>query len=93
MKEEIIIHLIAQDMKHQYLISGLEQLGFTGGEKHDLDIVSVVANLMGIEKGKRTDRWTETYTKHVYNINIQDGQQLSILALECFKVLQQLENK
>ena len=93
MKEEIIIHLIAQNMKHQYLISGLEQLGFTGGEKHDLDIISVVARLMGIENGKRTDRWTETYAKHVYNLNAQDEQQLKLLALECFKALQQLENK
>jgi hypothetical protein len=93
MNQEIIIHLIAQDMRHQYLISGLEQLGFTGGDKHDLDIILVVANLMGIENGKRTDRWTETYAKHVYNINTQNGQQLKILALECFKALQQLENK
>lgn len=42
----LIVKLIAQDMKHNQLINGLEEIGLTDNENYTLDIVSVVLALM-----------------------------------------------
>lgn len=46
MEKELIIKLIAQDMKHNQLINGLEEIGLSDNENYTLDIVLVVLSLM-----------------------------------------------
>lgn len=48
-KAKLIIHLIAQDIKHNQLTNGLEEIGLTDNENYTLDIVSVVLSLMSLQ--------------------------------------------
>lgn len=63
--KELVIYLIVQDLKHNILVLGLERMRLSGTEYYDLDIVSVVAKLMGLEKEKITDDWLNVYHKYM----------------------------
>ena len=91
-KEELIIHLIEQDLRHNILALGLENLQFSGVENYDLNLISAISSLMGIEKGETSDEWSITY--HDYMLRASelkagfeiDG--LEELATECYDELQ-----
>lgn len=88
-KEEIIIHLIAQDMKHNILTVGLENIGLSGTERFDLDIVSVVARLMCVENP--SDEWLEVYNNYLVRAGGLKPdfkvKGLNELAKECYNFL------
>lgn len=65
-KEQLIVKLIAQDIKHNQLTNGLEEIGLSDNENYTLDIVSVVLSLMN---KKPTDNLLETYHAKMLGIN------------------------
>lgn len=46
--KELIIALIQQDLKHSQLVSGLDSLGLEASDKHCLQILEIVSELMGV---------------------------------------------
>jgi hypothetical protein len=59
-QEDLIVSLIQQDLKHNQLTTGLRNVGLEP-DVHCLEIIEVVARLMGVEKDNVTDQWAETY--------------------------------
>jgi hypothetical protein len=51
-KREFIIKLIEQDIKHNQLTNGLEEIGLYDNERYTLGIVWLVADMMGQEEGE-----------------------------------------
>ncbi len=68
MEREKIIALIAEDIKHNQLVNGLNAIGLIDNDKYTLDIVWIVADLMGMPKGKVPDGWVETYQQTMLTI-------------------------
>jgi len=68
MNREIIIKLIEQDIKHNQLLNGLNEIGLTDNERYTLDIVWIVADMMGIDKTKLSERWLDLYHSTMLNI-------------------------
>ena len=64
-REELIVKLIAQDIKHNQLINGLEELGLTDNETYTLDIVSIVLSLMNLQP---TDKILNLYYSEMLNV-------------------------
>lgn len=62
--QELIIQLIQQDMKHQYLVESICKAGFEAQDQH-LDILKIVAQLMGIAPHAITDEWIAIYMKYL----------------------------
>lgn len=48
-KKQLIVKLIAQDVKHNQLTNGLEEIGLSDNENYTLDIVSIVLSLMNLQ--------------------------------------------
>ena len=89
--KELIIQLIQQDLKYNQLITGLRKIGFDT-DVHTLEIIEVVAQLMGIESGKISDKWTGTYVSfldqaHHYKISVL-SEELKPLAEKCYYLLE-----
>jgi len=68
MNRDNIIKLIEQDIKHNQLLNGLNEIGLTENERYTLDIVWLVADMMGIEKTKLSERWLDLYHSTMLNI-------------------------
>ena len=60
--KELIISLIQQDLKHSQLILGLDELGLEASDKHCLEILDIVANLMQVPDGEVEYDWGRVYT-------------------------------
>lgn len=88
--KQLIIELIAQDMKHEQLIDGFYKLGFSS-DLHGLNISGVVAELLGIKEENISWDWFEIYmdflgqAKH-YEIT-STGKNLRPLAETCYLFL------
>lgn len=65
-RTSLIVKLIAQDIKHNQLTNGLEEIGLSDNENYTLDIVSVVLSLMDKQP---TDNLLETYHSTMLGIN------------------------
>lgn len=61
MEKEKIITLIAEDIKHNQLVNGLNSIGLTDNDQYTLNIVWIVAEMMGKPKGKVPDEWLDIY--------------------------------
>lgn len=87
---ELIISLILQDLRHYQLTAALTKAGLDA-DLHDLEIMEVVAQLMGIESGQLTDQWADLYFNYVYRAPEYEvserGKTLRPLATECYDVL------
>jgi len=88
--KELIIHLIQQDLKHSQLVEGLWKVGLDANI-HALDIIGVVASLMGKEEPDISDQWTEIYFSflaraHYYKITPR-AEELKPLAEDCYNLL------
>jgi hypothetical protein len=59
--KELIINLIQQDLKHSQLVLGLDELGLEASDKHCLDILDIVANLMKVPERKVEYDWCRLY--------------------------------
>ena len=55
--KELIINLIQQDLKHSQLVLGLDELGMEASDKHCLEILDIVANLMKVPEGNVEYDW------------------------------------
>ena len=90
MNRKFIIKLIAQDMKHEQLIGSLKKLGFER-DLHDLNIIDMVARLMGIPKNKMTWDWTDIYMHYLSKVMEFEitgtGKNLLPLAEKCYESL------
>jgi hypothetical protein len=87
--QQLIVHLIRQDLRHHQLILGLEALGLSV-EMHYLELHGVIAQLMGIE-GELSNEWLDTYMRCMerapqYPITGR-GDNLLLLAEECYQLL------
>jgi len=68
MNRDNIIKLIENDIKHNQLLNGLNEIGLTDNERYTLDVVWIVADMMGIEKTKLSERWLDLYHSTMLNI-------------------------
>ncbi|MEZ4936525.1 MAG: hypothetical protein R2799_02925 [Crocinitomicaceae bacterium] len=64
MDRELIIRLIEQDIKHNQLINGFNNIGLIVSEDHHLNIVGIVSDLMG----KTSDDWFDHYHKTMLDV-------------------------
>ena len=78
-------------MKHNQLILGLEKLGFVGFDYHTLQIFEIVAELMGLQPGTVSNRWSDIYIIYMEKVVQYDiepsGKNLIPLAEECYEKL------
>jgi len=58
--KDLIISLIQQDLKHNQLVEGLENLGLDGGGLHYLGVLELVCRLMKVPENVQ-DQWSELY--------------------------------
>ena len=89
--QKLITALLLQDMKHNQLVLGIEQLGFVSDDYHTLQIYDIVAELMGLQPGKISNKWSDiylSYMKKVVHYDIEPmGKNLVSLAKECYQKL------
>ena len=88
--KELIISLIQQDLKHNQLTTGLTLIGHDS-EIYSLEIVDIVAQLMGIDKDEISDQWADIYFSffdqaHHYEVS-EKALELKVLATRCFEKL------
>lgn len=68
MERDKIIALLVEDIKHNRLLNGLNNIGLNDNDRYVLSIDLVIADMMGYTKGKVPDRWLETYHKTMLSI-------------------------
>lgn len=87
----LIISLIQQDLKHNQLTKGLLQIGLDHGGDYDLDILSIVAKLMGVPEENIGNRWIDIYVGFMCEANKIEvstrGENLFLLAEKCYELL------
>lgn len=66
MEREKIIALIAEDMKHNSLINGLESIGITDNDHYTLSLDMIVAKMMG--HVNIPDKWLTKYQSTMLHI-------------------------
>ncbi len=62
--KNLIISLIQQDLKHNQLVIGLDNIGLQAGEKHHLELLNIVYDLMKVPQAVEMD-WGMTYTNYM----------------------------
>lgn len=82
--------MIKQDMKHNQLLNGLEKLQLVT-EAHSLEILDVVAEMMGISADNASEEWMQIYISFLedagqYAITAR-GEGLLPLAERCYDML------
>lgn len=97
--KDLIVSLIQQDLKHHQLVLGLDNIGLQAGEKHHLELLNVVYDLMEVPQSVEMD-WGMTYTNYMnkalrYHIkstseNLRGQAELCYTHLKC---LVDLENE
>ena len=63
--KELIIKLIQQDLKHCQLVVGLDQLGLEASDKHCLELLDIVADLMQVPEGSLEFDWGRVYVTYM----------------------------
>ena len=63
--KQLIISLIQQDLKHSQLILGLDELGLDASDKHCLELLDIVANLMQVPEGHIECDWGRLYVTYM----------------------------
>lgn len=63
--KELIVSLIQQDLKHSQLVLGLDELGMDASDKHCLEILDIVANLMNVPEGHFEYDWCRLYVTYM----------------------------
>lgn len=98
--KELILRLIQQDLKHNQLTHGLFQIGLENNGTHDLDILSIVAQLMQVPQGKFEDRWCDLYFSYMNEASkteiANNTENLLPMAQDCYNMLQnyiEIENR
>ena len=68
MQKDKIITLLEQDIKHNQLLNGLEEIGLNDNDRYTLSIDLLVADMMGYPESKVPDKWLEAYHKLMLTI-------------------------
>jgi len=68
MEKEKIIALIAEDIKHNQLLNGLDSIGLWDNDRYTLELDIFIADLMGYRRGKIPDSWFDVYHKTMLSI-------------------------
>jgi len=63
--KDLIISLIQQDLKHSQLVLGLDELGMNASDKHSLEILDIVFNLMQVPDGEIEYDWCRLYVTYM----------------------------
>ncbi len=88
--KDLIVKLIRADLKHNQLILGLKKASLDAGA-HYIDILAIVARLMGVRKGEVSDQFSEVYFSFMEkapDYPVTDlGKELKPLAKECYEML------
>ncbi|MEX2568241.1 MAG: hypothetical protein WD431_20005 [Cyclobacteriaceae bacterium] len=94
--EKLIIELILQDLKHNQLICGLERLNLDAGYCHYLGILDLIQRLMGVSDDEM-DEFSATYMISMHRSLefpiSRSGEELRILAIECYDSLREKNKK
>ena len=92
--KDLIIQLIKQDLKHQKLLSGLEQVGLEDNNYYDLEIISIVQELMQIKSDDLSDTFTDVYysfMREVINVEVTElDDKVPAIASQCYEMLRSL---
>ncbi|HBF21803.1 MAG: hypothetical protein CMI36_15230 [Owenweeksia sp.] len=88
--KDLTIRLIQAYLKHNQLISALESIHLDTAGMYFINLVEIVAQLMGIE-GEKSDQWFtiyDSYMEHSYNYQVEDrGDNLLPVAEDCYNHL------
>jgi hypothetical protein len=87
-REEIVIHLILQDLRHNRVLLGLESIGLAGTETLFLDVFRVAVYLMEIDQQKLTEEVQDTYNAYLDAVLEVEFNKLPELATEVFQYLE-----
>ena len=90
-RKQLIISLIQQDLKHSQLVTGLDQLGLDASNKHCLELLDIIANLMQVPEGYSEIIWGKMYVSlmaETVHFDIEDTSiKLRPYAETCYKEL------
>jgi lambda repressor-like predicted transcriptional regulator len=90
--KNLIIQLLAEDMKHEQLIAALRKIGFES-DIYGLKILEIVAGLMGIAEEEISWEWSERYVNFMNQVKDHkikgNGKNLLALAEECYQFLKE----
>lgn len=94
-KKDLIINLIQCNMQHSQLVLNLENIGLEDRVGvFDINLLEIVAQLMGIKKTEIDDEWMETYLNFMYkaaNYKVtRNGISLKSLAENCYEELKEV---
>ena len=91
--KDLIIRLIQQDLRHHQLLNGLRSSGFST-ENHHLEIMEIVAQLMGYMEDEPGRLWMEVYmdymeqTEHIQGV--ESAAEIITLSEQCYELLERL---
>jgi hypothetical protein len=68
MERDKIIKLITEDIKHNQLLNGLDNIGLRDDDRYTLSIDLLVADMMGHPETKVPDKWLEAYHQTMLSI-------------------------
>lgn len=68
MEKEKIIALLAEDIKHNQLLNGLDSIGLSDNDRYILKLDMFIADLMGYKHGMIPDSWLDVYHKMMLSI-------------------------
>lgn len=68
MEREKIITLLAEDIKHNSLINGLESIGLSDNDRYTLKLDIFIAKELGYNQGQIPDAWLDVYQATMMNI-------------------------
>ncbi len=93
--KKLIVRLIQQDLKHGQLLYGLRKLGLDGSDKHHLQLLDIVFELMQVPQAAEFD-WGATYRIYLNQAAAMETEStdrhLKPLAELCYKHLRTLVN-
>lgn len=88
--KDIAINVIVQDMRFNQYLSVLRKLGIEANN-FEIELIGIVAKLMGKEEGDISDSWMELYFTELSkceSVPIEPlGKNLYSLAEECYGIL------
>ena len=89
--DQFTLRLIKQDLIHNHLITGLDSMGLDASSSYCLEIMEMVAALMGIPKGQISDAWSDIYQDWMHATRRYEigelSQHLEKLTEDCFAAL------
>ena len=91
MERDRIIALIAEDIKHNRLLNGLDSIGLNDNDRYTLSLDLVIADTMGYPKGKVPDKWLETYHETMlsipFELSSKEAQSRAVILFEALSII------